>query len=106
MNNLFNDGDLHTRLTLSVPNRKHVPVDKLIVSFFLLKLLSEYLKNIQNVVNSYLVQLSCSIPNLSLFSNSSFDDFSNLLKNFIKKIIIGSRGKRADKKRLGNKFNR
>jgi len=30
VNNLFNDGDLHTRLTLSVPNRKHVPVDKLI----------------------------------------------------------------------------
>jgi len=30
MNNLFNDGDLHTRLILQVPNRKHVPVDKLI----------------------------------------------------------------------------
>lgn len=30
VNNLFSDSDLHTRLTLSVPNRKHVPVDKLI----------------------------------------------------------------------------
>jgi len=29
-NNLFNDGDLHTKLTLQVPNRQHVPVDKLI----------------------------------------------------------------------------
>ena len=34
VNNLFSDSDLHTRLTLSVPNRKHVPVDKLIVSSF------------------------------------------------------------------------